>query len=87
VAVNVDLAESDLSHFDAAELVAAVTSRGAGVSNTQTPAFTGTSEELERRQALWWYLLLAALVLLAAETLLSNRLSRRSFDQPVRGVS
>jgi hypothetical protein len=87
VAVNVDLGESDLSHFDPAELVAAVTSRGSGVSNTQNPAFTGTAEELERRQAIWWYLLLAALVLLAAETLLSNRLSRRSFDQPVRGVS
>lgn len=87
VAVNVDLVESDLSHVDPAELVAAVTSRGAATSNAQNATFTGTSEELERRQAVWWYLLLAALVLLAAETLLSNRLSRRSLDQPVRGVS
>ena len=87
VAVNVDLAESDLSHFDAAELVAAVTSRAGNTANAQNATFTGTPEELERRQAIWWYLLLAALILLAAETLLSNRLSKRSFDQPVRGVS
>jgi hypothetical protein len=87
VAVNVDLAESDLSHADPAEMVAAITSRPGPTSNAQNATFTGTSEELERRQSVWWYLLLAALLLLAAETLLSNRLSRRSLDQPVRGVS
>src|SRR6185503_18809312 len=47
VAVNVDLAESDLSHFDAAELVAAVTSRNGPTANSQQQAFTGTPEELE----------------------------------------
>lgn len=88
IAVNVDLAESDLSHMDPAELVAAVTSRGTtGTQNATNAPFTGTAEELERRQAIWWYLLLAAMILLAAETLLSNRLSRRSLDQPVTGVS
>jgi hypothetical protein len=42
---------------------------------------------LERRQAIWWYLLMAALLLLAAETLFSNRLSKRSLEQPMSGVS
>lgn len=88
VAVNVDLAESDLSHFDPAELVAAVTSRGErGATAGARAPFAGTAEELERRQAIWWYLLLAALLLLAAETLLSNRLSRRSLEQHASGVS
>src|SRR5687768_2643023 len=88
IAVNVDLAESDLSHMDPAELVAAVSARGtSGASSAANAPFTGTAEELERRQAIWWYLLLAAMIMLAAETLLSNRLSRRSLDQPVRGVS
>jgi hypothetical protein len=86
VAVNVDLAESDLSHFDPAELVAAVTARAErGASASANAPFTGTAQELERRQAIWWYLLLAALLLLAAETLLSNRLSRRSLEQQVTG--
>jgi Mg-chelatase subunit ChlD len=87
IAVNVDLAESDLSHADPAELVAGVTSRGNPSGTPGSPTFAGTSEELERRQSIWWYLLIAALILLAAETLLSNRLSRRSLDQPVTGVS
>ena len=35
-----------------------------------------TREESERRQSLWWYLLMAGLLLLAAETVISNHLSR-----------
>ncbi|MEX2178120.1 MAG: BatA domain-containing protein [Gemmatimonadaceae bacterium] len=88
VAVNVDLAESDLSHFDPAELVAAITARGQRGAVASEPAeFTGTAQELERRQAIWWYLLLAALILLGAETLLANRLSRRPVEQPATGVT
>lgn len=88
IAVNVDLAESDLSHMDPAELVAAITDgNDRGATTTAAAPFLGTAEELERRQAIWWYLLLAALLLLAAETLLSNRLSRRSLEQHARGVS
>ena len=34
-------------------------------------------EDAEQRQALWWYLLFAGLLLLAAETVISNRLSRK----------
>jgi len=37
-----------------------------------------TREDTERRQTIWWYLLVLAGVLLATETLMSNRLSRRS---------
>ncbi len=88
IAVNVDLVESDLSHMDPAELVAALTEndeRGAGPS-ARAP-FQGTAQELERRQAIWWYLLLAALLLLAAETLFSNRLSRKSLEQHATGAS
>ena len=34
-------------------------------------------EDQERRQALWWYFLVGAFVLMAAETMLSNGLSKR----------
>jgi len=88
VAVNVDLAESDLSHFDPAELVASVTARSArGADGASRSLFEGTAQELERRQAVWWYLLFAAVLVLAAETVFSNRLSRRAVRQPEAGVS
>jgi hypothetical protein len=73
IAVNVDPKESDLSHFDPKELVAAVTAtpgaRASGSGAASSPA------DLERGQTIWWYLLALALALLAAETVLSNRLS------------
>jgi hypothetical protein len=75
VAVNVDLAESDLTPLDAELLATAVSPRAAG-SEAETAAERVTPSDLERRQGAWWYLLLAALLLLATETLLSNRLSR-----------
>jgi hypothetical protein len=88
IAVNVDPAESDLSHMDAAELVAAITDRNArGAASSGKAPFLGTAEELERRQSIWWYLLVAALLLLAGETFFSNRLSRRSLEQHATGVS
>ena len=75
IAVNVDPGESDLSHLDPQEIVAAVTAvpgeRLAGADfNLATP------QDQERRQRVWWYLLLAALFLMAIETTVSNRLSR-----------
>lgn len=77
IAVNVDLAESDLSHFDPGELVAALTSRTRrGAAASSNPLLPGTSRDMERRQSMWWYLLVAAVLLLAAETLLANRISR-----------
>ena len=77
IAVNVDMAESDLSRFDPKELIAAVTAPALpGEGSVVEPA--ASPEEMERRQTTWWYLLLAALLLMGAETVLSNRLSRAS---------
>ena len=72
IAVNVDPAEADLSRMDPAELVAAVTRRGAAVQ--AAAALSATPEEAEQRQTLWWYLLAAAAVLLGVETVVANRL-------------
>jgi hypothetical protein len=76
IAVNVDLAESDLSHLDAAELVASITAREEQGRSGARAVLPGTEQELERQQAIWWYLLVGGLLLLAAETIFSNRLSR-----------
>jgi hypothetical protein len=75
VAVNLELAESDLQAMDPRELTAAVEPRG-DATRTAVTATIGP-EDRERRQSLWWYLLIAAFALLAIETALSNRLSRR----------
>lgn len=75
IAVNLDPAETDLTHFAPQDLVAAVT----GPSSEPSAASgldTSTPQDQERRQRVWWYLLLVALLLLAAETTVSNRLSR-----------
>jgi hypothetical protein len=74
IAVNVDPKESDLSHFDPKELVAAVTATPA--VGTAGPGASPAPADLERGQTIWWYLLVVALLLMAAETMLSNRLSR-----------
>jgi hypothetical protein len=78
IAVNLDPAESDLNPIDPRELVAAVTGHATQVAEAPAaPVQEMTREESERRQSLWWYLLLAGLMLLAAETVISNRLSRK----------
>ena len=77
VAVNVNLAESDLAPLDTALLAAAVAPR-ATASESGHPGERGAPAELERRQRTWWYLLLAALLVLGAETLLSNQLPRQA---------
>ncbi len=75
IAVNVDPAESDLSHLDPQDVVLAVTAAsGQRVPGTDLNA--ATPQDQERRQRVWWYLLLGALLLMAVETTLSNRLSR-----------
>lgn len=74
VAVNVDAAESDLSHVEPRELVAAVMATS-GPASGASGTDTGTAAERERRQRVWWYLLIGAFLVLAAETMLSNRLS------------
>jgi hypothetical protein len=75
IAVNVDPTEADLSHLDPQDVVVAVTSVD-GQRQSGSDFNTGTPHEQEQRQKVWWYLLLVALLLMAAETALSNRLSR-----------
>jgi hypothetical protein len=74
VAVNVAPQESDLTPFDPAELLAAV-SPGAGnaAPGAGQPL---TPEDYERRQSVWWYLLAAGVVLLAAEAVVAGRFPR-----------
>ena len=77
LAVNVDLAEADLSTVDPDELASMVTGRAGGDRTAAGgPARVIPPEDLERRQSVWWYLLVAAALLFVAETLVSNRLSR-----------
>lgn len=77
IAVNLDPAEADLTPLDPAELAGAVTGRAADSGSPPAAAVEMTREDAERRQGVWWYLLFAGLLLLAAETVISNRLSRR----------
>ena len=77
LAVNVDLAEADLSAVDPEELASMVTGRAGGDRTAAGgPARVIPADDLERRQSVWWYLLVAAALLFVAETLVSNRLSR-----------
>jgi hypothetical protein len=75
IAVNIDASESDLSHLDPQDLVAAVTSASAQ-QQAGSDFNAATPQDQERRQRLWWYLLLVAVLVLAGETAISNRLSR-----------
>jgi hypothetical protein len=78
VAVDLDPAEADLAPLDPRELVAAVTGHASEVTAAAAPqAADMPRQEAERRQGLWWYLLFAGLLLLAAETVISNQLSKR----------
>jgi hypothetical protein len=72
LAVNVAAAESDLTSFDPAELVAAVTASGTRAEASRNL----TLDEHERRQSLWWYLLASGLILLAVEAAVASLLPR-----------
>jgi hypothetical protein len=75
IAVNVDPAESDLSHLEPQAIVTAVLpTNDNSVSASDYAA--ATPHEQEQRQNVWWYLLLGALFVMALETALSNRLSK-----------
>ena len=81
LAVNVDLAESDLTGVDPEELASMVTGRaGAGRDAAAGPERVIASEDLERQQSVWWYLLVAASLLFVSETIVSNRLSRTALS-------
>lgn len=78
IAVNVDLAESNLERLDPAELAARVTAPpGTGVRSGAGNATGLRREDLEKRQSAWRYLLYAAFGMLLLDTLLSNWVSRR----------
>ena len=85
VAVNVELAEADLTPLDAAEMVASITATPseATPAGDRLEARDLARVDQERRQGLWRFLLVAAFVVLALETAVSNRISR-SFGR--RGV-
>ena len=74
VAVNVSVAESDLTSFDPAELSAAVTGGAAGAAAGALQPLT--PEDDERRQSVWWFLLAAGAVLLAVEAVVAGRFPR-----------
>lgn len=76
LAVNLDAGESDLAAMDAQEFTAGATGRASLVASA-APADI-RPEETERRQSFWWFLLLVGFVLLVAESVLANRLSRRT---------
>lgn len=78
-AVNVDTRESDLTHLDVEEMVAAVTNPITESEEAQALKAQANLEqntELERRQRMWWYLSLGLLVLVLGETLLASRTHR-----------
>ena len=77
IAVNLDPAEANLARIDPEELkVAVLAGGGAGRAAANEVRDGLTREEQERRQTVWWYLLAVAAILFAAETIVSNRLSR-----------
>jgi hypothetical protein len=73
VAVNVNFTESDLSRITEEEVRAAIETTAV---DTKSSTEEATPAENERRQAIWWNLLVMAALLLAAESIISNRLSR-----------
>jgi len=78
LAVNLDPAEANLARIDPEELKTSVLASGGGRLAGVVGADAPSREDTERRQTIWWYLLALAGILLATETLMSNRLSRRS---------
>ena len=78
VAVNVDVAESDLRLMDPEELVLAVSAArtGDGATVGASGGAVLRAGDLERRQGLWRFILVGVFILLVLETVMSNRLSR-----------
>jgi Aerotolerance regulator N-terminal/von Willebrand factor type A domain len=78
IAVNVDVAESDLATMDPAEVAASVAARDGGIRSGSFDSMNSEARAQiqERRQGLWRFMLVGALLLLVAETVVSNVLSR-----------
>ncbi|MGI9625719.1 MAG: hypothetical protein ACR2QM_02685, partial [Longimicrobiales bacterium] len=84
LAVNVDLAESDLTKLDLQEFMGSI-GAGAGYEGEsgEGAVLEARGEDFEKRQSFWRYLLVVAFLLLAAETVLANWLSRHAIKQEV----
>ena len=87
LAVNVDVAESDLTKMDVEEFLGAigggVAAEGAGGEGGAGVGGTAEvqEEDFEKRQSFWRYLLATAFLLMVSETLLANRLSRHAIKE------
>lgn len=79
VAVNLEPRESELVALQPADFLAGVTGRSPSPPTGESldqPVLT--SADMEKRQTIWWYLLVTGLAALLIETVVSNRLTRRS---------
>ena len=76
VAVNVDLAEADLTPLDPREVTTSIMGTGDRSPGREESARVEAlrKEDQERRQSLWRLLLLAAFIVLMLETVVSNRI-------------
>jgi hypothetical protein len=85
LAVNVDIEESNLAPLDPAQLALQISAHeGAGRGSFDADrAIALQREDQERRQSLWRWLLIGALALFAAETALSNWISRRGATEAI----
>lgn len=78
-AVNLDTRESDLTHLDLEELVAAVinpVTESKEAQEMKAQASLAQNTEIERRQRLWWYLSVFLLAVILGETFLASRTHR-----------
>jgi hypothetical protein len=90
VAVNVDVAEADLSPLDPEEMKASITATPTTASSGQLGGAADVElrqAEQEARQGLWRWLLLSAFLVLVVETVISNHLSRSTAKRGLHAYS
>lgn len=86
VAVNLDPAESDLGALVPEEFLASVASRSAVTPRGQSlEPQDQRPVDIEKEQGVWWYLLVIGLAALLAESVLSNRQSKKA--RPAFGLN
>ena len=87
LAVNVDVAESDMTKLDVEEFLGAI--RGEEVTDGPSDGAEAAGEvtaeveaaDFEKRQSFWRYLLTAVFMLMVSETVLANRLSKDTIKE------